>query len=163
MRIILPFAALVALSACNSEPAVAPVDNTLASTTETIDPLEMNNTMAAGTVNVTITGVTPGGGPVLVALQDEAGFAKVDGAYTATVDPTAATVTATMTGVPAGRYAVAVVQDTNKDGTLTIGATGPDEPYGFSGTAQAGAPTFEPAAINVTDMGGTATVVLTTK
>lgn len=161
MKIILPLAALASLAACNSEPAVAPVDSTVDTAVLPIDnTMAMGDTMAAGTVNVTVTGVTPGAGPVLVALQTEAGFAKVGGDYTATVDPTSSTVTASVTGVPAGRYAVAVVQDTNMDGTLTVGATGPDEPYGFSGTRQAGAPTFAPAAIDVTDMGGTATVAI---
>lgn len=165
MKIALPFLALAALGACNTEPvdpvvtdvdtAVVPVD------TPPIETIGGGDAMAAGMVNVTVTGVTPGSGPVLVALQNEAEFAKVGGAYTTTVEPNAATVTATFRDVPAGRYAAAVVQDTNTDGTLTLGETGPTEPYGFSGARQAGAPTFGPAAFNVTESGGTATVTIT--
>ena len=47
------------------------------------------------------------------------------------------------------------------DGTATIGAQGPSEPWGLSGTPQTtGAPTFEPAAFEVAASGGEATVTL---
>ena len=57
---------------------------------------------------------------------------------TTKVEPTGNSVTATLSGVPAGRYAAAVVQDTNRDGTFTIGATVvapmlPPCPYLYSG------------------------------
>lgn len=113
-----------------------------------------------GNVIVTVTGVVPNGGPVLVALQDQAGFAQVAGTYSATVVPTGRTVRATIRGVAPGRYAAAVVQDANMDGTLTLGATGPSEPFGFSGRVQRGAPTFQPASFQVNARGGTARVAL---
>lgn len=117
----------------------------------------------AGNVTVTVTGVMPDGGPVLVALQDESGFAQVAGKYSATVTPTGRTVRATIRNVTAGRYAAAVVQDTNKDGTLTLGATGPSEPFGFSGPSQRGAPAFRPASFQVNAKGGSARVMLTAR
>lgn len=115
---------------------------------------------AAADVTVTVTGVTPNGGPVLAVLQTADQFAKAGGTYTATVEPTASTVTITFTNVAAGTYAASVVQDTNNDGTFTIGATGPTEPYGFSGAAQKGAPKFAPASKRVTASGGTMSVRL---
>lgn len=168
MRLFLVAASLLALTACGGadETAntaaiddLATVDNML------IDdgmnaPMAGNMAAGAGTVTVTINGVTPNGGPVLVALQGENDFAKQAAAYSAKVDPTAATVTATISGVAPGSYAAAVVQDSNNDGTFTIGETGPAEPFGFSGTAQSGAPTFGPASFQVVESGGTATVTL---
>lgn len=113
-----------------------------------------------GTVTVTVSGVVANGGPVLVALQDNATFAQAAATYSTTVTPTGRTVTATIRGVAPGRYAAAVVQDINKDGTLTLGETGPTEPYGFSGRAQKGAPTFQPASFQVNSRGGSARVAL---
>ena len=171
MKIILPLIAAAALSACGSS---TPAENASTGAAAT-DPVAMNgsdmNAMAgndmamapaggAGAVTVTINGVSPNGGPVLVALQDSAGFAKAAGAYTSRADPTGATVTATFQGVAPGSYAAAAVQDTNNDGTLTLEATGPSEPWGFSGTPQTGAPTFAPASFQVAETGGVATVTL---
>lgn len=154
MRTTIIVAALL-LSACGSNTAEtndavltdtdAPMDN-MAST----DPAMAGNMAgAAGTVRVNVSGVRANGGPVLVALQREDGFAKQDAAYTAKVDPTGTAVSATIIRVTPGSYAAAVVQDTNNDGTFTIGETGPTEPFGFSGSPQPGAPAFGPAAFDV--------------
>lgn len=113
-----------------------------------------------GAVTVRINGVSPNAGPVLVALQDSASFAQAAGGYATTVTPSSGSVTATFQGVAPGSYAAAVVQDTNNDGTLTLGATGPTEPWGFSGTPQAGPPQFEAASFPVSQSGGSATVTL---
>lgn len=115
----------------------------------------------AGDVTVTVSGVQPNGGPVLAVLQRANQFAKAQGAYRMKVEPTADTVTVVFKNVKAGTYAAAVTQDTNADGTVTIGATGPTEPFGFSGTPQTGAPKFGPASQRVTRTGGTMTVALT--
>jgi uncharacterized protein (DUF2141 family) len=122
----------------------------------------MAGNMASGgaVVTVTVDGVRANGGPVLVALQSEGEFAKSAGTYTTKVEPTGTSVTATLSGVPAGRYAAAVVQDTDRNGSFTIGDTGPTEPFGFSGTVQTGAPTFGPAAFDVGATGGSASVTL---
>jgi uncharacterized protein (DUF2141 family) len=173
MRSLLIAASLLALTACGGAEAPAndtAVSNDLAAVDNMIADDGMNGAMAGnmagnmtgagGTVTVTVNGVTANGGPVLVALQSESEFGKSAGTYTAKVDPTGTSVTATISGVPVGRYAAAVVQDTDKDGTFTIGASGPTEPYGFSGAAQNGAPTFAPAAFDVAATGGTASVTL---
>ena len=171
MKILLPIVAAFALSACGTNTAGEDNSVTSAGTNEVVpaDPMAneaTGNTAMTGTggaVTVTINGVAPNGGPVLVALQDSASFAKVAGTYSTTVQPTGASVTATFQGVTPGTYAAAVVQDTNQDGTLTLGSTGPSETFGFSGTPQTGAPAFEPASFQVAETGGTATVTLTPK
>ena len=114
----------------------------------------------AGDVTVTISGVQPNGGPVLAVLQRSGQFAKAQGAYKTTVQPTSDTVQVVFSHVAAGTYAAAVVQDTNGDGTVTIGKTGPTEPYGLSGAAQTGKPKFGPASQRITSAGGTMTVTL---
>lgn len=170
MRTLLLAASLLSLAACGSNTTTtandAAVTNDLAAVDNMIADDGMNTDMAGnmagggGVVTVTVSGVTANGGPVLVALQNEADFGKAAGSYTAKVEPTGTNVTATISGVPAGRYAAAVVQDTNRDGTFTIGDTGPTEPFGFSGTAQTGAPAFGPAAFDVATSGATASVTL---
>ena len=115
----------------------------------------------AGDVTVSVSGVTPNGGPVLAVLQRSSQFAKARGAYSMKVEPTAETVQVVFKNVPAGTYAAAVSQDTNMDGTVTVGKTGPNEPYGFSGTPQTGAPKFGPASQRITRTGGTMSVTLT--
>ena len=98
---------------------------------------------AAGTVMVTVEGLDEGA-DVYVALQTEAGFASGGGEYTQVVRPDGGQAEATFEGVTAGDYAVAVFQDTDGDGTVTLGRTGPTEPWGFSG-----APEFADAKFSV--------------
>lgn len=167
MRILFVACSALALAACGaSETAATNSATTDVAATSPSDNMMMDNMAmantgaAAGSVTVTIDGVRANGGPVLVALQNEGQFAKSAGAYTTTVEPTGTSVTATFQGVSPGSYAAAAVQDTNSDGTFTIGDIGPTEPFGFSGTAQAGAPTFAPAAFQVAETGGTASVTL---
>lgn len=169
MKMLLPVIASLALVACGSPAA----ENTATAGTEPVEnvaiPADGANDMAmapaggAGQVTITINGVKPDAGPVLVALQDSASFGKAAATYSTTVQPTGASVTATIPGVAPGSYAAAVVQDTDGDGTLKLGAQGPSEPFGFSGTAQAGPPAFDPAAFQVAETGGTATVTLAGK
>lgn len=169
MRSLFTAAALLALTACGGgadTTANSSAANDLGAADSIVIDDGMNGVMAGnmaaagGVVTVTIEGVTANGGPVLVALQNETEFGKSAGTYTTKVEPTGPSITATLSGVPAGRYAAAVVQDTDKDGSFTIGATGPTEPYGFSGTAQSGPPAFARAAFEVAATGGTATVTL---
>lgn len=116
---------------------------------------------SAGEVSVTVEGLASGGGTLLVALQTEAQFAKKESAYATTAAATGSSVTVSFGDVAAGSYAVAVVQDADGNGDFTVGETGPAEPWGFSGTAQTGAPTFAPAAVEVMDSGtAEATVML---
>ena len=114
----------------------------------------------AADVTVTVSGVQPNAGPVLAVLQRSGQFAKKGGAYKQTVQATSDTVTVTFSNVAPGTYAAAAVQDTNGDGTVTIGKTGPTEPFGFSGPAQTGVPKFGPASQRITSAGGTMTVAL---
>ncbi len=114
----------------------------------------------AADVTVTVSGVQPNGGPVLAVLQRSAQFAKAQGAYRQVVQPTADTVQVVFRNVKAGSYAAAVTQDTDGDGTVTIGKTGPTEPYGFSGTPQTGVPKFGPASQRVARSAVTMTVAL---
>jgi uncharacterized protein (DUF2141 family) len=165
MRLTIVAAALL-LSACGSQTAETN-DEVLTDDPAMTAPasnMDMGANMAAagsaGAVTVNVSGVRANGGPVLVALQREGDFAKQAAAYTAKVDPTGTSVTATISGVTPGSYAAAVVQDTNNDGTFTIGETGPTEPFGFSGSNQSGAPTFGPAAFDVAETGGSASVTL---
>lgn len=176
MRMLLPIAAAFALAACGSQATNDTVATDANATgMATTEPMDMSgnnmmmndmagaNAMAAGggAVTVTVNGVRANGGPVLVALQNSGNFLQAAGAYTTTAQPTGTSVTATIQGVAPGRYAAAAVQDTDGDGTATIGAQGPSEPWGLSGTPQTtGAPTFEPAAFEVAASGGEATVTL---
>lgn len=113
-----------------------------------------------GAVTVTVSGARANGGPVLVALQTEGQFAQAAGTYNQRAQATGATVTVRFAGVAPGRYAASAVQDANNDGSFTIGATGPTEPYGFSGARQPGPPAFAPAAFDVTTAGASASVTL---
>ncbi|MEM8827467.1 MAG: DUF2141 domain-containing protein [Pseudomonadota bacterium] len=55
-----------------------------------------------------------------------------------------------------------MVHDTNEDGAIEMGETGPTEGWGLSGAAQAGAPEFGPAIFEVAEgAGGNASVTLT--
>lgn len=114
----------------------------------------------AGDVTVTVRGVRPNGGPVLAVLQTADQFAQAQGAYSQKVEPTASTVRVVFRDVAAGTYAAAVSQDTDGDGSVTIGQTGPSEPYGFSGARQKGAPKFAPASKRITARGGAMAVTL---
>jgi uncharacterized protein (DUF2141 family) len=170
MRSLFIAASLLALSACGGTTDTAGNEtgtaNDLAAVDNMIADDGMNTGMAGnmaargGVVTVSIDGVAANGGPVLVALQSESEFGKSAGTYTTKVEPTGASVTATLSGVSAGRYAAAVVQDTDRNGSFTIGKTGPTEPYVFSGTAQSGPPAFAPAAFDVATTGATASVTL---
>lgn len=118
----------------------------------------------AGEVTVTVTGAKGGGGKVLIALQTEGQFAKpAAAAYSAAAEPSSGRAIHSFSNVKPGRYAVAVVQDTDKNGAVTLGKTGPTEPWGLSGAVQTGAPKFAPAAVEVTAAPLTVTVPLTSR
>jgi len=62
------------------------------------------------------------------------------------------TVVAMFQGLGAGRYAVAVYQDENRNGKLDKNFLGmPTEPYGFSNDARGsmGPPSFDAAAVDI--------------
>jgi uncharacterized protein (DUF2141 family) len=103
----------------------------------------------AGDVTVTVTNVQPGSGKVWAVLQSPSQFLKAEGAYKTKVDATASSVPVTFSGVTPGNYVVAVVQDTNADGKIELGAKGPTEAWGLSGPKQKGKPAWMPATIRV--------------
>ncbi|WP_225913878.1 DUF2141 domain-containing protein [Leptolyngbya ohadii] len=72
---------------------------------------------------------------------------------------TAQAVRVSFTDLPPGRYAVAVLHDTNRDGQANQNVLGiPTEGFGFSGnpTVRFGPPSFNETAVNVS---GTATTI----
>lgn len=111
-------------------------------------------------VTVTVEGVQPGGGQLWIALQNAEEFATAGGSYTAKVAADMETVTATMEDVEPGTYVAAVIHDENNDGKVDVGAKGPSEAWGMSGSEQSGKPEWMPATFVVTDEGGAATVTL---
>ena len=104
-----------------------------------------------GSLKVVVAGVEPNMGGVFVALQTRDGFAGPDGLYARTVPADTPTVDALFDGIAPGEYVIVAFQDTDGDGAVTIGSTGPTEPWALSGPPQRGAPAFEPAMITIRD------------
>lgn len=129
------------------------------------DPAMMDDDMAMageGAVTVNISGIEPGPGQLMVALQTEDQFAAAEGEYTQMMMADAATEMVMFEDVVPGSYAAAVVHDTNENGEIDMGETGPTEGWGLSGTPQTGgAPEFGPAMFEVGEVGATADVMLT--
>lgn len=115
----------------------------------------------AGTVEVRLTGVRPGG-PVMVQLCSETqGMTRC--ARNARVAATNGTAIARFENVPAGRYGVGAFQDIDSNGRLGFSMMGrPSEPWGYSRNAPAvmGPPNFADAAVNVGAAGGIIAVQL---
>lgn len=84
---------------------------------------------------VTVAGVKPGAGPVMLAVfADEASFQRKP-AVVAKVDPTGAEVQVPACDFPAAGFAIAVYQDLNGNGQLDTNLLGlPSEPWSASGT-----------------------------
>ncbi len=98
-----------------------------------------------------IRGITPGAGPVRIALFDSASsFPNRNAAqHKFSVDSSAPQINAPLT-TTSRAIAVAVFQDLNNDGKLNRSAFGiPTEPYGFSGanSRSLGPPSFAEAAV----------------
>jgi uncharacterized protein (DUF2141 family) len=108
----------------------------------------------AATVEVQISGVSPGQGPVQVALCASALEPELC-QNRQTVAAEGASVRVAFADVAPGRYAVAAFQDVDGTGVLRRGKLGiPLEPYGFSnGAGLSRRPKFEAAAFNVSDAG----------
>ncbi len=120
----------------------------------------------AAELRVTINGVRPGGGELLIGLYDNsAGFVAAIGRATqsglmadsgrlvgVSIRAKAGTQSTIFTQLPPGRYAVIVVHDENDDGRLGTNAIGvPTEGYGFSNDARGflSAPSFDAAAMTI--------------
>jgi uncharacterized protein (DUF2141 family) len=114
----------------------------------------------AGDVTVTVQNVQPGSGQVWAVLQAPGDFLKAAGTYKTKVDATAETVQVVFRNVKPGSYVAAVVQDTDRDGKIALGAKGPTEAWGISGAAQKGKPKWMPAMLRVGASGATTSVTL---
>ncbi|MFT4976789.1 MAG: hypothetical protein ACI8S6_002694 [Myxococcota bacterium] len=105
------------------------------------------------TLTITATGFRDTDGQAVFWLYDPENWLEPSAARrTATALITGAAVTATFTGVPPSRYGVAVLHDTNKNGTLDMRwfpIPGPAEGSGVSNDAPAliGPPRFADAAL----------------
>lgn len=84
-------------------------------------------------VTVTITGVQARGGELLAALQTHDQFLKPAGAYGEIVEnPTAGTVTVTLTDVAPGDYSLSVLHDTDGDRQMKMRGPMPAEGWAMN-------------------------------
>ena len=118
-----------------------------------------------GELRATVTNVKPEQGKLMVALFDSAeAFAAGRRFAAQVVHPAAATATVWFGNLPAGRYAVAVYQDLNRNEALDTNLFGvPGEPYGFSRDAvgRMGPPPFDAMAVAIGDSPAVTAVSLT--
>lgn len=114
----------------------------------------------AGDVTVTLTGVQPKGGQMLVSLQSRDQFMKPTGTTGAKTEVTAAgDLTVVIPNVPAGDYAVMVLHDENSDFQMAREPNGtPKEGWAMSGTFPGGRkPTFDEVKVSIPADGTTLT------
>ncbi|HYG91861.1 MAG TPA: DUF2141 domain-containing protein [Azospirillum sp.] len=104
-------------------------------------------------LTVVVDGVDPAKGPLMVGLFDRADlFDRAPATQNQAiaglrVEPGGGRVSVALTGLPPGRYAAAVFQDRDRNGTLDTNLLGiPSEPYGFSTKAGLGRPSFDAAS-----------------
>lgn len=109
--------------------------------------------IAKGEPVTVVVGVDPAKGPVMLGLFDRANlFDRAPDSQDQAVlalrpTPAGSTVSVVLDGLPHGRYAAALYQDSDRDGKLDSNFLGiPTEPYGFSGPGGSGRPDFEAAA-----------------
>lgn len=105
------------------------------------------------TLTVKIAGVTNKGGTLMVGVFDEAGFPKGNQSVAGRrVPATAGEMTVTLEQVPAGRFAVKVLQDFNSNGRMDFRfGLIPAEPFGFSNNPviKMGPPSYQDVAIDI--------------
>jgi uncharacterized protein (DUF2141 family) len=107
-----------------------------------------------GTVDVKVTQIdVKEGGKIKIGIYDSKGFPllgkEIDGIDIEVKETSAAYV---FKNIPAGKYAIAVFQDSNVDGELNKNMFGvPKEPYGFSNNkyGRFGPPNFEDVSFDV--------------
>lgn len=122
----------------------------------------MASAAMAADVTVTLTGVKPAGGQVLVSLQTRDQFMKPAGANGAMGPAEAGAQTLVVKDVAPGDYAVMVMHDADSNWTMTMGPDGkPAEGWGMSGHAPDGRkPTFDDVKFTVPAGGGAVSVAL---
>lgn len=116
-------------------------------------------TAAAADVTVTVSNVKPGGGGIAGGLQTEAQFLKAEASYGARSPGDQSTATLVFRNVAPGDYAVAVAQDSQGDGKITMGARGPVGAWGVSGYT-GGRPDWAQSRVTVGSLDTTAAVAL---
>jgi uncharacterized protein (DUF2141 family) len=108
---------------------------------------------AAETLQVTVSGIKAGEGNLRIGIFDRAHRAKFpEGKYLLGVEvpATEKEMTVEVPDIEPGEYAIAVIQDLNKNGKLDRNFVKyPTEPYGFSG---GGSTAFDKSAINLEDV-----------
>ncbi|URW76638.1 DUF2141 domain-containing protein [Sphingomonas donggukensis] len=105
----------------------------------------------AGDVVVTLSGVKPKGGSMVVALYDANTFFKARPPYMTSVKvPADGVVTVTLPKIPAGDYAVSAFHDADGNGTLTMKDGRMAEGTALSNAEKLrGAPTFDVTRIAI--------------
>lgn len=109
---------------------------------------------SAAELTIALTGVHSDGGPIRIAVQNDA--ARFPGPAFRGLELPAHASEATIRDLPPGRYAVVVFQDMNRNGRLDRGLFNvPTEPYGFSQDARGngGPPEFRDAAFDLAEAG----------
>ena len=105
-----------------------------------------------GRLTISFNGIEEHRGTLLVAVYDNAGWNGGKPVRVAMADALAAMPSATIVGLPAGRYGIKVFHDLDGDRRMGINPFGmPTEPFAFSNDAigQRGAPVWEAAAFEV--------------
>lgn len=123
----------------------------------------MASAAMAADVTVTLTGVQPRGGQMLVSLQTANEFMKPEGHFGAiAAGDVTGDETVVVHDVPPGDYAVMVLHDADRDMQMARQADGkPKEGWGMSGPWTRGhRPTFTEVKITVPDAGAAVTVPL---
>ena len=115
----------------------------------------------AADLTVTVNGIQPLGGTLLVGLQTEAQFLQHDGiAGTKETNPQSGTQVFTLNNVPAGTYSLSVLHDEDNNGTMNSNASGyPLEGWSIVNAASLrGMPTFDVVSFEVAEDGGSISV-----
>lgn len=125
-----------------------------------ITAMAMAGAASAAEVTVTLTGVEPRGGEVLVSLQTAEEFMQPRGHLGAHAAAVAGGMTLTVHDVPPGDYAVMVMHDVDGDFRMARDAEGkPQEGWAMSGVRAAGRkPTFTETKITVPANGAAVTL-----
>ncbi len=114
--------------------------------------LYAQDAVASADVAVTVTGIDPQEGDVMVALYaDEESYSRFQRFVGDIASADAAEVSFEFTGVPPGRYVVGAVHDVDENGRLNYGEMGPTEDYCFTNDAlgEGGPPDFADASIEI--------------
>ena len=116
--------------------------------------LMLPGTAHAARLDIELTGIENDHGMVRVAVCTPGTFATKHCPFAGAAPAKPGSVVVSVDGIPPGRYAVQAYHDEDGDGRLRRGLFGiPAEAIGFSRDARVrlGAPSFEDAAIDVTE------------